>query len=121
MKIILMQVVLFSSSCWLSAQAHTLPPGTAKQRVLQPPLLTRQALSPAIRKKEKQSGLKNKELEEHAAKGEYCEHEENCLYLANTQLRPRLFSTRRAALTRSNLATALSNILKEHGKILQIQ
>ena len=93
-----MQVVLFSSNCWLSAQAHTLPPGTAKQRVLQPPLLTRQALSPAI-KKEKQRGLKNKELEEPAARGEYCEHEENCLYLANTRLRSMLLSRGIAALT----------------------
>lgn len=31
------QVTLFFSRTWLSAQAHTLPPGMARQRVVQPP------------------------------------------------------------------------------------
>lgn len=41
------QVVPFSSKSWLSAQAHTRPPGIAKHSVLQPPLFTRHILSPA--------------------------------------------------------------------------
>lgn len=44
-----LQLVLSAgSSIWSSAQAHCLPPGMAKHRLLQPPLYTRHLLEPVV-------------------------------------------------------------------------